>query len=284
MVDLSKVKVNLVVSFPTKKKKASTKVTRVCKYCGKEFQVPSWYGAGKYCSKDCEAADKRVIHTPNITCEVCGKKLYMPPSRIKRTKHHTCSRECRAKLQSMLYSGDKNPNYGNRAERCKMVNNGKLYYKVHLDSHPFGRKTTGSIGVYYPEHRFVIEQNYERFDSKYFVEIDGKHYLKPDVDVHHLNEDSTDNRIENLIPLTRSEHTHLHNKQKEIIRDELGKIIGVVKHGELLGNHGNDNQQPSVNSNINEGSTTSNRIQTDNAEDSNVATSAVPNKVSEDIV
>ena len=52
----------------------------------------------------------------------------------------------------------------------------------------------------------------------------------------------------------------------------------------MLGNHGNDNQQPSINSNINEGSTTSNRIQTDNAEDSNVATSAVPNKVSEDIV
>ena len=49
MVDLSKVKVNLVVSVPTKKKKASTKVTRVCKYCGKEFQVPSWYGSGKYC-------------------------------------------------------------------------------------------------------------------------------------------------------------------------------------------------------------------------------------------
>ncbi len=102
------------------------------------------------------------------------------------------------------------------------------------------------------------------------------------------DEYTLNNSIENLIPLTRSEHTTLHNKTKTIIRDNLGRITGVLKQGELLENHNDDdNQQPSVNSNINEGSTTNSRIQTDNAEDGNADTSALPfnnNIKSDDIV
>lgn len=46
--------------------------------------------------------------------------------------------------------------------------------------------------------------------------------------------------------LTRSEHTSIHNKEKEIIRNsQNGRIIGVVKREELLENPEVDNQQPS---------------------------------------
>lgn len=49
-----------------------------------------------------------------------------------------------------------------------------------------------------------------------------------------------------------------------------------LKQGELLGHPTNeDNQQPSLDSNVFEGSTTNNRVQTDNAEDSNVDTSTL---------
>jgi hypothetical protein len=47
------------------------------------------------------------------------------------------------------------------------------------------------------------------------------------------------------------------------------------KQGELLEHPNKDNQQPSLDSNIFEGSTTNNRVQTDNAEDSNVDTSTL---------
>ena len=79
------------------------------------------------------------------------------------------------------------------------------------------------------QHRLVIEKNYKLFDKTYFLEINGNFYLKPEFSVHHINENKKDNRIENLQIITKSEHTYLHNKEKEIIRNNLGRIIGVVK-------------------------------------------------------
>lgn len=77
------------------------------------------------------------------------------------------------------------------------------------------------------------------------------------------------------------------NNEKTIIHDVDGKIKTVVfKQGELLETHNdNDNQQPSISSNAFKGSTTNSRIQTDNAEDSNADTSALPSiNTSDDIV
>lgn len=59
-----------------------------------------------------------------------------------------------------------------------------------------------------------------------------------------------------------------------------GKITGVLKQGELLEKPEVANQQPSLNSNILEGSETSSRVQMD----SNTTTSALPSKRGEDIV
>ena len=83
------------------------------------------------------------------------------------------------------------------------------------------------------------------------------------------------------------DNTSIHNNEKTIIRDVNGKIKTVVfKQGELLETHNdNDNQQPSISSNAFKGSTTNSRVQTDNAEDSNADTSALPSiNTSDDIV
>ena len=58
----------------------------------------------------------------------------------------------------------------------------------------------------------------------------------------------------------------------------------VVKQGELLENPEEDNQQPSIYRNIIEGSTTNERVLPDNAEDSNLDTSALPVNNGDDIV
>lgn len=280
-----KFNLSIVKSNTKHRKQGVTLVEKVCKTCGKTFKVEPYRGKGIYCSVECANEAKRTKHEPNVTCEYCGKSFYKKPSQIIRNTHHCCSKECMGNLRKTLYSGNNNPNFNNRKDRVVIYNNGYKYYEVHVENHPFSHKNH-NVGSYYLEHRYVVEQNYKLFDQKYFIIIDGKHYLNPKVDVHHINEDTTDNRIENLIPLTRSEHTSKHNNKKTIIRDtKTGKITGVLKQGELLENHkASDNQQPSINRNINKGSTTSSRVLTDNAEDGNAATSALPNLFGDDIV
>ena len=190
-------------------------VKKVCKYCGKEFYVSITYGKGDYCSKECSNKSKIVHHKPNVICAYCGKPFYKKPSQIKLSKEHCCSKECMGKLRSVIYKGENNPNYNNRKDKIVEICNGFKYYSVRVENHPFSHTVKG--GAFIREHRYVVEQNYNLFDKKYFIVIDNKYYLNPKVDVHHKNEITTDNRIENLEPLFRNEHTSKHNKRKIII-------------------------------------------------------------------
>lgn len=132
-----------------------------------------------------------------------------------------------------------------------------------------------TLGTRVRQHRLVIERNHTKFDPKYFKEINGWIVLKDEYDVHHINEIKTDNRLENLQILTKSEHTTLHNRMNIQNAHKYKKIIGVLKQGELLENSEVDNQQPSLNSNILEGSETNSRVLLNTLEDSNADTSTL---------
>jgi deoxyuridine 5'-triphosphate nucleotidohydrolase len=43
-------------------------------------------------------------------CEICGNSFYIKPSRLARTKTHTCSMACKKKMCVVRTLGDKNPN------------------------------------------------------------------------------------------------------------------------------------------------------------------------------
>ena len=72
--------------------------------------------------------------------------------------------------------------------------------------------------------------------------------------------------------------------QSLMLQEPLNKHQAVVKQGELLENPEGDNQHPSIYRNIIEGSTTNSRVLTDNAEDGNTDTSALPDSIGDDIV
>lgn len=258
-------------------------ITKICPICGKEFQVPEFREkTAKYCSQECQR--KSLKKEPNCTCEVCGKKFHVKPYQLKRYKHHCCSKECANKLKSELYKGEGNHQYGlkgplNASFKGVEIldkNNEVLDIKVYVPDHPYADKY-GRVS----KHRLIVEQNYDKYDMNYFENVNGKIVLKKTSQVHHINGNHDDNRIENLIPVTRAEHRAIHNAENIIIRNSVdGKITGVFKRGELLEKPEVVNQQPSLNSNILEGSETSSRVQLD----SNTTTSALPGNTGEDIV
>lgn len=173
---------------------------------------------------------------PNVTCTYCGKEFHMKPYQLRSCKRNCgvfCSWECFSKYKKTWFTGRNNHQYGLRGSlnssfkgsEIKRNNNGNVDLRVYVPEHPFADQSGRVL-----KHRLVVEENADRFDEKYFVVINGKKYLKKGVDVHHKNMNHDDNSIDNLEPVTRGEHTKMHNAYKEIVRGADGRIIGIIKH------------------------------------------------------
>ena len=261
-----------------------------CKICSnQDYQIDTKKFPKDFCSYKCYEEWSKFNKTPNCECAICKKSMYLKKSRLDRIKNGiTCSIECASKLKSQYFSGEDNHQFNligelNSSFKGDFKINQNGYILEYCPGHP--KLNDKSIkGGRVLQHRLIIEKNYEKFDNKFFEKINGWIVLKDEYDVHHINEIKTDNRLENLMILTKSEHTSLHNK---ILRDKAKKydsIIGVLKQGELLETPEVDNQQPSLDGNIFEGSTTNSRVLRDSNADTSALLQQILNIVEDDIV
>lgn len=241
-------------------------VTKICKQCGKSFTVIKCREhTAKFCCKECAAA---ALKAPNDTvCDFCGKSFHMKKcqkERYQRNMGTFCSRRCLNEYRKVWFIGDNNHQSGLKGHlnpsfkgvEIPKKNHNNIDIFIYEPSHPYANKDGRVL-----KHRLVVEQNYELFDKSFFERINGWVVLKKEVIVHHIDKNHSNNDIFNLDVLYRGEHTRLHNKDRIIIKGKLGRITGVLKRGELLGNRtDSDNQQPSLNGNVFEGSTTNSRV------------------------
>lgn len=201
---------------------------RICKNCGKEFDddlIDSSKFPKDYCCYSCYETWVRFNYPPNCECSVCGKPMYMKPSRLKRLIHSkiTCSKDCCNKLRVDWMSGEENHQFGLKGDLNssfkgnETINNGYIY--EYRPDHPKA-DNRGRVR----QHRLVVEDNWKNYDEKYFsITENGLHILKDEFDVHHINEIKTDNRVENLQILTRGEHSSYHCLKNP---QERNKITG----------------------------------------------------------
>ncbi len=132
----------------------------------------------------------------NKRCEVCNKEFKTYPSKIKLGRGKYCSKECCLKITNLILGQNgKNSRYfkGQKAHNfVGKVENSSGYVEIFSPNHPF-RNNHNRV----KEHRLVMEKYLGR-------------YLRKDEEIHHINGDKRDNRIENLQLLNHKEHFELH--------------------------------------------------------------------------
>lgn len=269
--------------------KRRVKVQVTCAECGKiEFVTPSRAKKYKCCSVEClgNYNSKRYNKQITLICPICGKEYKCKQSKVKN--HRTCgSDNCRSQWLKQTRSGKNNSNYRNiEIDLMKFSVNGEIHDKSktiyqHVVKEILGLPSTSKL---------------------------PKGYV-----IHHKDANHMNNVPENLVVLPKTAHRLVHTyfgnvlikalHTNKITQEEFFKCCNeeeknfykniidlnithqaVVKQGELLENPEVDNQQPSIYRNIIEGSTTNSRVLTDDAEDGNTDTSALPDNIGDDIV
>jgi len=147
-----------------------------CKICNKTvFYSPS--KIRKYCSNKCAHID-RIVPMPK--CPICGNP------KKSRSAWKYCSLKCRNKGKSFT---------GHRCWKGGKHINSRGYVMIFIPKEK--RKTSSK---YKHEHRIIMERHLGRS-------------LKKIEHVHHKNHDRSDNRIENLVLVSPSEHLRLHHAE-----------------------------------------------------------------------
>lgn len=146
-----------------------------CPICKEDFG--SYRNTSKVCSKKCSHLLNGILKYKSTQrkCVVCSTIFLHRPS--DADTHRFCSKKCQ----------NHNKKFG--------LPTGKYFSYdgyIVLVRTPDGRKQI-------KEHRYIMEQHLGR-------------KLLPTEIVHHINEKKTDNRLENLLVVSRREHNRIHGR------------------------------------------------------------------------
>ena len=134
-----------------------------------------------------KCSEKRTSKVSKI-CETCKDSYQVHKGRKDSAKF--CSYKCYWKGRVNKYVGSK----GGAWKGGKTNNGGYIY--IASKNHP-----NSTLDGYVAEHRLVMEKKIGRF------------LLKEEI-IHHLNENKSDNRIENLVITNSSEHIKKYHSGK----------------------------------------------------------------------
>ena len=160
-----------------------------CKNCGMKFKgKPS--AKRVYCSKKCHDEAQTLGET--VKCYACGKEIKIPPS--DTSKKHFCSQECRLSWLSRRVR-----------EEVNVTGHSKGHKAPHLSE--LNRKRNPLLAL---EPDAANRGSYKGKEHRRTMERILGRKLKPNEDVHHINGIHDDNRPENLMVMSHSEHLKLH--------------------------------------------------------------------------
>jgi len=191
---------------------SKVEVKRTCVFCGGEFSIiqsSKIMCCSDECAKKQAGVTRKALQVTKV-CKGCSKEFLVQPSRINRTYY--CSQDCRYRSdysieqQSLRNSMENNPYW-----KGGSIKTPAGYVLIKSEKHLFCNRKGYSM-----EHRLILEENLrtEVPDHPFLIEIEGVKYLRQEIDVHHIDEDKSNNMLYNLIALTRTAHQIVHHGRK----------------------------------------------------------------------
>lgn len=204
-------------------KHEANRVTLTCKCCGKvwetwksQIKISGRPGAGQFCSKACadlakktkpEKPPKEVKPPIYKSCEVCDKTFRIWPSRKESARF--CSLACKGSSESYRETCSDQQ----QAEKHWRWDGGR--YQTENGYVRFKRKVRGVETIKF-EHTTVVLEWIMEVDPNhaFLVTVDGVKRLHPDLCVHHIDRNKSNNDRSNLLVVTNSAHGKIHHGNK----------------------------------------------------------------------
>lgn len=190
------------------------RVTLSCAACGETFDRKKHLAAAKFCSRECfhsaargAAQSVRRRERYYRTCEVCAVSFEVKLARKDTARF--CSRPCQSKSptfrkeMSDLQRGEKSWRWSGGLYQGKQG-----YVRVKgqsLDARKF-----------HLAHRLVVEKAMIEMEPNhpFLVEVDGRKVLSREIEVHHIDQDRSNNVFINLLAVTKFAHALIHHKNR----------------------------------------------------------------------
>lgn len=188
-----------------------------CDYCGIEFERnKSNIHNTNYCSRKClgKANGMRLKKHKKMVCDYCGQEFEYIKRNVDRNKHFFCSKECGYKFKEKKVT-----------LKCDWCGDELIRKQsdVKRNKHNFC-----SFDCYRDYRNFAEAGAYNQtIDGKTvyrrLYEVAHGVILGSDDEIHHIDGEHTNNAIENLLLVSKSEHAKIHSAEKE--RDVYGRFI-----------------------------------------------------------
>lgn len=188
-----------------------------CDYCGIEFErEKSRIHNRNYCSRKCLGAANglRLKKHKKMICDYCGQEFEYIKRHENRNRHFFCSRECSYKFKEKKVTVE--------CDWC-----GRTLLRKQSDVKR-NNNNFCSFDCYRDYKNFVEEGSYNQTTDGKAVyrrvyEVAHGVKLHSNNEIHHIDGDHTNNSIENLALMSKSEHSKIHSTEKE--RDKYGRFI-----------------------------------------------------------
>ena len=209
-----------------------------CDWCGSDIEIMHKERLSHkhfFCCKKCESLYRKSQSEKNCICPVCHTPFHIKPYRKNKNMNTFCSKECKRIYDSQKMLGEGNHQYGlkgslNASWRSDERISTYGYKMIRCLDHPL--KNSDDFVF---EHRLIVEANMLVPENS--VIINGKQYLSPNWDVHHIDFNRLNNNPENLFPLPNNLHKSFHNRNKDLkessIEEKRNRFFDFIK-GEAM--------------------------------------------------